>query len=512
MAPLTIPFVINGEERVPEQTFEVKAPATGDVLHLCGIATESDATAAVEAAAAAGVAWRETDPGTRRDIFLKASEIMDSRRADLAKYFDDELGIGGGWAEFNINTVMGMFKDVAGRVSSIVGTVPHVADPSTSASKSRPTPDAYPFLSLHPESIGLSRFHHSQRETIRLTHRAAVILREPYGVVLAMAPWNAPLILGTRSVLCPLAAGCTVVLKGSESAPRIMHSIVSILQDAGLPKGALNFITSNPANAAAVTESIISNPHVRKVSFTGSTAIGRIIASMAGKYLKPLVLELGGKAPSIVWKDANLDLAAAQCSLGAFLVSGQVCMSTEKIIVHKAVSEKFIEKLQQTISKMWPDALILINAQPVEKNKKLVADAISKGATVLYGDINAEETAKNLMRPIVVGKVTPEMDIYKQESFGPTVSLIEVDTEAEALRLANDTEYGLSAAVFTEDLRTGLRFAKGIESGAVHINHMTIHDEPALPHGGTKASGYGRFNASHGLDEYLKTKTVTWQN
>jgi acyl-CoA reductase-like NAD-dependent aldehyde dehydrogenase len=187
-------------------------------------------------------------------------------------------------------------------------------------------------------------------------------------------------------------------------------------------------------------------------------------------------------------------------------------MSTERIVVHKKISEAFQGKLREAVSRMWPDALVHINAQAVEKNKKLVQDATSKGAVILNGDINAEEISKTRMRPVVLAQVTPNMDIYKQESFGTTVSLLEVDSEEEALRIANDTEYGLSSAVFTEDLRIGLRFAKNIETGAVHINNMSPHDEVALPHGGAKASGFGRFNASAGLDEYLRTKTVTWRS
>lgn len=236
-----------------------------------------------------------------------------------------------------------------------------------------------------------------------------------------------------------------------------------------------------------------------------------LVGKLAGQHLKPVVLELGGKAPAIVWEDANLDLAAECCSRGAFLNSGQICMSTERIIVHRKVSEAFQGKLRDAVSKMWPEALIHINPQGVEKNKKLVKDATNKGASILTGAVDTQESSNTRLRPIVIAHVTPEMDIYKQESFGTTVSLLEVDSEEEALRIANDTEYGLASAVFTEDLRIGLRFAKNIETGAVHINDMSVHDEAALPHGGAKASGYGRFNASAGLDEYLRTKTVTWK-
>ncbi|KAI8954910.1 Aldehyde/histidinol dehydrogenase [Xylaria longipes] len=471
MAPYTVPFVINGEERVAKDTFEVKSPVTGEVVHLCGVATESDANAAVEAAAAAATSWRDSTTSSRRDVLLKAAETMDRRRSELAQYLADEIGQPLGWAEFNLNVAIDLIKDAAGRVGTLGGFVPRTADPNT----------------------------------------GAMVWREPYGVVLAIAPWNAPYILGTRSVLYPIAAGCTVVFKGTEFAPRIMHAITSVFHEAGLPKGVLNFISTTPANAPSVTEALIANPHVKKVNFTGSTAVGRIIGRLAGQYLKPVVLELGGKAPAIVWEDANLDLAAECCSRGAFLNSGQICMSTERIIVHRKVSEAFQGKLRDAVSKMWPEALVHINPQGVEKNKKLVQDATNKGASILTGDIGTQESSNTRLRPIVIAHVTPEMDIYKQESFGTTVSLLEVDSEEEALRIANDTEYGLSSAVFTEDLRIGLRFAKNIETGAVHINDMSVHDESALPHGGAKASGYGRFNASAGLDEYLRTKTVTWK-
>ncbi|KAI2638375.1 aldehyde dehydrogenase [Xylaria nigripes] len=472
MTLYTVPFIIDGEERIPQDTFEVYSPATGEVVHLCGVATKADANAAVSAAAAAAPAWRDSSTSTRRDILLKAAETMDQRRPELVKYLADETGQPDQWAHSNLNVAVEMIKDAAGRVSTIGGFVPRPADANTNA----------------------------------------MILREPYGVVLAIAPWNAPYILGTRAVLYPIAAGCTVVYKGSEFSPRVMHAITAVFHAAGLPKGVLNFISTTPANAHAVTECLIANPLVKKINFTGSSSIGRIIGKLAGEHLKPVVLELGGKAPAIIWEDADLDLAAKSCSYGAFLNSGQICMSTERIIVHKKVSQAFQNKLREAVSNIWPNALVHINARAVEKNKELVRNAVSKGASLLLGgEFETEESSRTRLRPVVVANVTPDMDIYDQESFGATVSLIEVDSEEEALRIANDTEYGLSSAVFTEDLRVGLRFSKNIECGAVHINSMTVHDEVALPHGGAKASGYGRFNASAGLEEYLRTKTVTWK-
>lgn len=293
-----------------------------------------------------------------------------------------------------------------------------------------------------------------------------------------------------------------------------MWGLCSVLHEAGLPDGVLNLLFHEPANAAAITQSLIADPAVKKINFTGSTVVGRIIGKLAGEHLKPVLLELGGKAPAIVWEDADLDNAATQCALGAFLNSGQICMSTERILVHKAVRQQFEAKLVAAVDAIFGgqnDVPVLINAAGVAKNKKLVADALAKGASLLYGDANAAEPLPTLMKPVVISGATEEMDIYQTESFGPTVSLYEIETEEEALRIANDTEYGLTSAVFTEDLRRGLRFAKEIETGAVHINAMSVHDESALPHGGAKASGYGRFNAGHGLAEWMRTKTVTFK-
>jgi acyl-CoA reductase-like NAD-dependent aldehyde dehydrogenase len=292
-----------------------------------------------------------------------------------------------------------------------------------------------------------------------------------------------------------------------------MHSLISAFQEAGLPKGVLNSIVHDPADAASITSALISNPHVRKINFTGSTRVGRIISKLAGDQLKPVVMELGGKAPSIVWKDANLDHAADQCALGAFLNVGQICMSSERIIVHRDVAAEFKEKFKASVEKIFPSsspAPVLINQASVDKHKSLMQNAVAKGASVIVGDLSFPETGL-AVRPVVLDNVNKDMDIYATESFGPSVSLFEVNTEEEALELANDTEYGLSSAVFTEDFRTGLRFARNIDAGAVHINGMSVHDEAGLPHGGSKSSGHGRFNAGLGLSEWVKTKTVTFK-
>ncbi|KAF4949492.1 hypothetical protein FGADI_8869 [Fusarium gaditjirri] len=471
----TVPFLINGSDHTSERAVDVVSPASGEVVHRYHSADVKDANAAVEAAAEAFKSWRKTRPSERRDLFLKAAEIMEKRRDELRKYSMSETGSDATWANFDISTGISHLKEVAGRIGTLEGAIPTVSDPNTTA----------------------------------------LVLREPYGVVVAIAPWNAPYILGTRSVVFPMAAGNTVVFKASEVSPRTLWAIADVFREAGLPDGVLNVIFHERANAAAVTSALIEHPEVKKINFTGSTPVGRIIGKLAGENLKPVILELGGKAPAIVWEDADLDLAALQCTLGAFINSGQVCMSTERILVHKNVKDEFEKKLSATIEQVFSskgDAPILIASAPVAKNKALIKDAISKGASLVHGNPDIEESSKTRMRPIVVRDVTTEMDIYKSESFGPTVSLMAIETEEEAIKIANDTEYGLSSAVFTSDLQRGLRIAREIETGAVHINNMSIHDESGLPHGGAKASGYGRFGASAGLEEWTRTKNITFRN
>ncbi|KAF5629401.1 aldehyde dehydrogenase [Fusarium sp. NRRL 52700] len=471
----TVPFLINGSDHTSERAVDVVSPASGEVIHRYHSADVKDANAAVEAAAEAFKSWRKTRPSERRDLFLKAAEIMEKRRDELRKYSMSETGSDATWADFDISTGISHLKEVAGRIGTLEGAIPTVSDPNTTA----------------------------------------LVLREPYGVVVAIAPWNAPYILGTRSVVFPMAAGNTVVFKASEVSPRTLWAIADVFREAGLPDGVLNVIFHERDNAAAVTAALIEHPEVKKINFTGSTPVGRIIGKLAGENLKPVILELGGKAPAIVWEDADLDLAALQCTLGAFMNSGQVCMSTERILVHKNIKDAFEKKLSATIEQVFSskaDAPILVASAPVEKNKALIKDAISKGASLVHGNPDVEESSKTRMRPIVVRDVTTEMDIYKSESFGPTVSLIAIETEEEAIKIANDTEYGLSSAVFTSDLQRGLRIAREIETGAVHINNMSIHDESGLPHGGAKSSGYGRFGASAGLDEWTRTKNITFRN
>ncbi|KAJ5930860.1 hypothetical protein N7466_006353 [Penicillium verhagenii] len=473
-----VPLIIGGKDVVGSKPFPVINPATGEEVWEAGGASLEQAVQAAEAAEAARPAWSKTKASYRRDLFLKAADLFQERYNELVGYQQLETGADPNFVNWILPLTIENLREVAGKCSMINGT--------------------------YSQSTGESR--------------GALILKEPYGVVLGIAPWNAPWPLGCRAVAYALAAGNTCILKGSELSPRCFYAIASIFREAGFPDGVLNVVYHRPQDAASVTEKLIAHPAVKKINFTGSTAVGSIISAMAGKHLKPIITELGGKASSIVLKDADLEKAAAGCAMGAFLHAGQVCMSTERLIVHASIVDAFTEALKKATDQRWPSSKqspVFVTAAGASKTKRLVKSAIADGATVVLGD--ADESVKmdlksTRMRPIILKNVGKSSELHLKESFGPAVVLYTFETEEEALAIANDTEYGLAGAVFTEDMAAGLRIAKGYETGAVHINHMTIHDESNLPHGGTKASGWGRFSGMAGVEEYLRTKVVTFDD
>ena len=315
-----------------------------------------------------------------------------------------------------------------------------------------------------------------------------------------------------------MAAGNTCILKGAELSPRCYYAIVDIFRQAGLPDGVLNLVFHRPQDAAEITNTLIAHPHIKKLNFTGSTAVGAIIAATAGRHLKPIITELGGKASAIVLKDADIKKAAEACTIGAFLHAGQVCMATERVIVHESIKGAFIEAMKESTQAIYGDAKnppIFVNTTGAKKTKSLVKAALAEGAEVILGDhresTDMDENSTR-MKPVILGNVKKGSKLYENESFGPSVAIYAFETEKQALGIANDTDYGLSGAVFTKDLAAGLRVAKGYETGAVHLNAMTIHDESNLPHGGAKKSGFGRFTGLPGLDEWLRSKVITYED
>jgi acyl-CoA reductase-like NAD-dependent aldehyde dehydrogenase len=317
-------------------------------------------------------------------------------------------------------------------------------------------------------------------------------------------------------VASPLAYGNTVVLKASEICPQTHAEIARALDDAGLPPGAINLITHDRDDAPDVVDELIAHPAVRRVSFTGSTRVGRVVAQNAARHLKRVLLELGGKAPMVVLADADLDEAVAAAKFGAFMHQGQICMSTERIVADRSISSDFAAKLSAKARALRvgdprePQTEIgpMVNPSAVERVAGLVEDAVSHGAEVLSGG----EPDGPLFPPTVLAGVTPKMRVYWEESFGPVVGIVEVDGPNEAVRVANDTEYGLAAAVFGRHVPTALDVARRIESGICHVNGSTVHDEAQMPFGGVKASGWGRFGGTAALEEFTELRWMTVQH
>lgn len=432
-----------------------------------------DARAAADAAAAALPAWSATAPEQRRALLERAGELLAERAEQIAATMAQETGATFGWGMFNV----GLSADIL-RAAGALATEPVAAEVESHVPGLRST-----------------------------------AVRRAVGVCVGIAPWNAPVILGTRAVAWPLAFGNTVVMKASEQSPRTHAAIVQALVDAGLPAGAVNLVTNDPADAAAVVDALIEHPAVRHVNFTGSTRVGRLIAQKAAGELKRTLLELGGKAPLVVLDDADLDAAAAAASFGAFMNSGQICMSTERVVVDAAVAEQFGERIAARA-----DALTagdpadkatqvgpVVNAAALAHVRALVDDAVAHGARVLAGGGHDGL----LQRPTVIAGVTPQMRIYAEESFGPLLALVTAAGEDEAVRIANDTEYGLAAGVFSGDPQRGLAVAARIESGICHVNGATVADEATAPFGGVKASGWGRFGAGQVAAEFTDTRWIT---
>lgn len=458
-----------------KKTFKRANPLSEKSVTTAVAASREDAQSAVLAAEKAFANWSKTGPNHRRAVLLKAADLMMARQGEFIERMVAETGATAGWAGFNCMVAAGMLREAASLTTQVQGSV---------------------IPSDVPDNLAMG-------------------VRVPCGVVLGIAPWNAPIILGTRAIATPLACGNTVILKASEQCPATHHLIAEVLHDAGLNNGEVNCITNAPADAADVVSALIEAPAVRRVNFTGSTGIGKVIAHKAAEHLKPALLELGGKAPLLVLDDANLDDAVAATAFGAFFHQGQICMSTERVIVDEKVADEFVEKLTAKVKTLKAgdpadesnQLGTLISRESGQKQNALVEDATRQGARVTTGG-PAEGV---IMQPTVIDGVTDKMRLYAEESFGPLLSVMRVKSDADAIRLANDSEYGLSAAVFSQDIARAMKVSQQIQSGICHINGPTVHDEPQMPFGGVKASGYGRFGGRAGIEEFTELRWMTVQ-
>jgi acyl-CoA reductase-like NAD-dependent aldehyde dehydrogenase len=468
-----VELLIGGEARAGLRQFERHDPVTNLLVTRAAAATVADANAAADAAAAALPGWSARGPNERRMLLTRAAAVLEGHAADFVDAMMGETGSTEGWARFNLMLAASIIREAASLTTQIVGEV---------------------IPSDKPGCLALT-------------------IREPAGVVLGIAPWNAPIILAVRAIAVPLACGNTVILKASEVCPRT-HALVALsFIEAGFTGGIVNLITNAPQDAGDIVGALIDHDAVRRINFTGSTAVGRIVAVRAAQNLKPALLELGGKAPLIVLDDADLDEAVKAAAFGAFMNQGQICMSTERIIVEDRIADEFAQKFQAKVATMTTgDPRTgrtplggVIGLATIDHVNELVGEAVERGATQLNGG----RSDGVLMPATVIDRVTPAMRLFRDESFGPVVAIVRARDEAHAIALANDSEYGLSAAVFTRDIARGLRVAKQIKSGMCHINGPTVHDEAQMPFGGVKASGYGRFGGMAGIDAFTELRWIT---
>jgi acyl-CoA reductase-like NAD-dependent aldehyde dehydrogenase len=455
------------------QTFEDHDPFTADVVATVPAGTREDARRAIEAAAKAFPAWSQSPPAERQRIFLKAADTLESRTDEIASWLTRETGSTFGFAMFQLQFVAGLFRQAAALGYQPMGEI-------------------------IPSDTGAF----------------AMGIRRPVGVVGAIAPWNAALILSARSFASPIALGNTVVFKPSELSPYVGGLMWGeIFGEAGLPEGVLNIVTHAPGEAGPIGDEFAENPAVRVINFTGSTATGRRIGEAAGRNLKRVVLELGGYNPLIVLADADLDYAVDATAFGAFLHQGQICMSARRIIVEQPIAETFVERLVEKTKGLKSgdpkeqDTIIgpLITEDAVATVKSRVDDAVAKGARVLAGG----DADGPVYQATLLADVPEDSEFARAETFGPVAAIDVVGSADEAVARANDTTYGLAAGIITSDPDRGLALAQQIQSGIVHVNDQPVADEPQMPFGGVKESGFGRFGGTAAINEFTELRWVT---
>src|SRR5262245_15426081 len=473
-----VPLLIANEDRTASggASFDRLDPLTGAVASRAAAASPEDAAAAAAAAGTAFAAWSETGPAARRALLNRAADLIEARSAEFTALMAAETGATAMWAGFNCALGAGMLREAAAMTSQIAGEV---------------------IPSNVPGSFAMG-------------------YRQPAGVALGIAPWNAPVILGVRAIAMPLACGNTVILKASELCPGTQRLIGSVLREAGFAPGVVNVVSNAPSDAGRVVETLIAHPAVRRVNFTGSSKVGKIVAKICAEHLKPVLLELGGKSPLLVLEDADIDAAVAAAAFGAFANQGQICMSTERIVVDAKIADRFVERFAAKAKSLSvgdprdgaPVLGSLVDRAAAERVTSLVLDAVAKGARLLSGgSING-----TLINAHVLDRVTPDMRVYHEETFGPVAVVVRAKDEEEAIRIANDTPYRLSAAVFGRDVNRALRVARRLETGICHINGPTVHDEAEVPFGGVKASGYGRFGGKAAIAEFTELRWITIQS
>ncbi|PIC99012.1 NAD-dependent succinate-semialdehyde dehydrogenase [Sporosarcina sp. P29] len=467
---------INGEWLKTESELEIKNPATGEIVDTVYLVGKTETKRAIDAAKEAFPLWSGLTSEERSNHIHNVVAKLEEKKEHLAQVITKEMGKSIHNARYEVGSTISFFKWYAEEARRVYGDV-------------------------MPISTKNKRAH---------------VIKQPVGVVAAITPWNFPLSMGARKLGPALAVGCTVVLKPSSEAPLSSLELFKIFDEAGLPKGVVNLVIGKSEEIAQV---IMDSKDVRKITFTGSTEVGKHLIRQSADTVKQVSMELGGHAPFIVFDDADLDLAVQGVIGSKFASSGQQCVCTNRVYVQEAVYEEFAEKFKTAVGKMKVGNGLdetnqmgsLVNEKAVNSVHSQVVDAVDKGAKVLVGGkkLKGNEYSKGYFyAPTVLGNVTEDMDITKVETFGPVAPLISFVTEAEAVQKANDIEYGLASYFYTNDLSRVHRVSEKLEYGMVGVNDSAPFSMQA-PFGGIKESGLGRESGKYGLEDYLTTKAVS---
>lgn len=429
-----------------------------------------DAVSVVDTAASAFWDWSRLPFEQRCKTLDRMADALDRNRERFVSLAAREVGAAESWTQFNIDLSIDVLRQ-----AQAIG--PALQD-----------------TQLFDEARGI----HS------------TLSRSAAGVVLGIAPWNAPLTLATRAIALPLACGNTVVLKCSEHCPKTHETLVSTFNEAGLPAGVLGSVSNEAEHGELIVSTLIAHPAIRRINFTGSTRVGKEIAVQAARQLKPCLLELSDKAAMLVLDDADLPAAVDAACYGAFFNQGQICMATERLIVLESVAQPFVDLFVEKVRLLQADnntSLLsgrMINAEAALRVKTLIDDATSHGAELLMGG----EVSEASMQPAIIDRVSSAMRLYHEEVFGPVASILRVQDDEEAVSIANDTRFGLTAAIFSADSARARALAYRLETGMVQINGPTVFDDPSMPFGGMKDSGHGRFGSSQAVNEFTELRWI----
>ncbi len=465
---------INGEflETDDQKIIDSINPYNNEVLAKVRLASQSNIESALDSAQKAQKEWGKTTAKVREAILLKAADIVERRRPELAKALIDEGGNVFGKAMYEVDYVVSTFRIAAGQTRQIRGETMPAEDPN----------------------------------------RLSFTYRQPLGVVVGIGPFNAPMILNSKKLAPAIAAGNSFILKPSPQTPIIALLFAEIFHEAGLPKGVLNVI---PTADEDLGDTLFSDPRTKLITFTGSAKVGNKLQALAGQFQKPFIPELGGKSPLVILKDANLDYAVRSAAFGIFFNQGQVCMANSRIIVEKPIYEDFCKAFTKHVKTIKagdpndPDTAVgpLISKNASDKIQHHIDDAVEKGAKLLTGG----HLEGLVWKPSILADVTSDMLVSDDETFAPLVSIYCAEDFEETIELANDTYYGLSSAIITNDLQKAFDFSLRVEAGSVHINDNSFDDDPNAPFGGFKGSGHGKENGQYSIEDMTKLKWVTLQ-